>query len=228
MNPASSSESTNGPSPVEISLKYLLVHFTVDLNHIVEYFALMMQTSHICITRESRVPVSRFQPKTSSQTRPKPPGDAQNQNVDCASCGSATTEDVLCPRTAFRVSRLVRQGFLQFSPAVNRNAIRHSLWNPSKYCLSTPSPFTFRRSTSVLLVPFCGNSRCLPKLDHPLWSWLLGPSLVIAIWTLDIPTRPHQTRANTACLHQVHLSFTNFPEAKSIQNLRSKIQHQQP
>ena len=42
----------------------------------------MMQMSYICITCGSRVPESRFQPKTSSQTRPNPPGDAQTKNVD--------------------------------------------------------------------------------------------------------------------------------------------------
>ena len=42
----------------------------------------MMQTNHICITCGFCAPVSRFQPKTSSQARPKPPSDAQSKNVD--------------------------------------------------------------------------------------------------------------------------------------------------
>ena len=45
-------------------------------------FYSVMQKNHSCITRSPGVPVSRFQPKISFQTRPNPPGDAQTKNVD--------------------------------------------------------------------------------------------------------------------------------------------------
>ena len=44
----------------------------------------MMQMTHICITRGLRVPESLLDQKTSFQTRPTPPGDAQPENVDSA------------------------------------------------------------------------------------------------------------------------------------------------
>ena len=44
-----------------------------------------MQNHTYCITRGSRVPVSRF-PQTSSQTRPNPPGDAQTNHLTRPSC----------------------------------------------------------------------------------------------------------------------------------------------
>ena len=44
----------------------------------------MMQMTHICITRRPCVPESQFDRKTSFQTRPNPPGDAQPENPSVA------------------------------------------------------------------------------------------------------------------------------------------------
>ena len=138
---------------------------------------LMMQMSHICITCGSRVPESRFSQRTPSQTRPKPPGDAQNQNVDSVLRGRNHYSPTAHARPA-RQGGPVRLGSCPilgsgtsvplFPPVQPRET---SLTKPRKYCLSTPSPFiprahfpgATRLACSGDVPPVCGY-----KPNHPV------------------------------------------------------------
>ena len=110
----------------------------------------MMQMTHICITCGFRAPESRFQPKTSSQTRPKPPGDAQTKNVDWTDVARAGSQS-------------------GSHPASSKDSSLGSLASRDPHCFARRTSFPAGCSPMTLRPPLG-----LGSLDLP-WSLVLGP-----------------------------------------------------
>ena len=85
--------------------------YSVDVKYALTYsspqciLVPMMQMTHICVTRSQSAPVSRFDAKTSSQTRPKPPGDAPTEKCRLRP-GTRLSKGLPCPWGPTHVARV--------------------------------------------------------------------------------------------------------------------------
>ena len=173
-----------------------------------------MREIHECITRRFRVPESQFERKTSFQTRLTPPGDVQPITTGCEPC----------PRITHLPDRPLRPARPITSPRLHFPRVGH------------------HKTLVILRFPAISRHFLAPSVQH-----LFGSGFPTADGVAAVPTVPtfcrkpvtatlspmpiaHKTRANTACLHQVHLFFSGILEGNEHPSIKSisSLQYPQP